>query len=351
MCVAGVFGAESPPVPEAPSYRISAFVLSWIPVLGLSLSEVALAADVPLAKLEGAKELTYDEMVSFWDALERLTEDPVIGLRAGARFTLDQMGVMGPAVAASPNLDAAIDLLVRLMSAFVRNVEITRYDDEHCAGLAYRMPSLRTRHGLDNAFASIVAVIRECTGSCAPGRKGGRGPLVLHAVHHQMPRVAEDEYVRFFGVAPNWGMETSRVLFARADLLLPFRGASPELAQLLGERAPELLQADEASVAFERELSRAFWRAHQEGEATLETTADAMGLSPRTLQRRLTALGTTFADERAKLLGRRATELLLDPSVPIEVIAERLGYASRSAFERAFVRWAGKTPHQVREGK
>ncbi|MFO0682104.1 MAG: AraC family transcriptional regulator ligand-binding domain-containing protein [Sandaracinus sp.] len=335
---------------DAPAYRISAFVLSWIPVLGLSLSEVALAADIPLAKLEGASELTYGELVGFWQALERLTEDPVIGLRAGSRFTIDQMGVMGPAVAACPSLDSAIDLLVHLMSAFVRNVEITRYDDEHSAGLAYRMPSLRTRHGLDNAFASIVALVRQCTGSCLPGRTGGRGPLVLHAVHHQSERAAEHEYVRFFGVAPTWSMDTSRVLFRREDLSLPFRGASPELAQLLGERALELLQADEVSVTFERELARAFWRAHQDGEATLETTSEAMGMSPRTLQRRLTAQETTFADERAKLLGRRASELLLDESLTIDAIAERLGYASRSAFERAFVRWSGKTPHQVRAG-
>jgi len=145
-------------------------------------------------------------------------------------------------------------------------------------------------------------------------------------------------------------MDTSRVLFRREDLSLPFRGASPELAQLLGERALELLQADEVSVTFERELARAFWRAHQDGEATLETTSEAMGMSPRTLQRRLTAQETTFADERAKLLGRRASELLLDESLTIDAIAERLGYASRSAFERAFVRWSGKTPHQVRAG-
>lgn len=58
----------------------------------------------------------------------------------------------------------------------------------------------------------------------------------------------------------------------------------------------------------------------------------------------------TFADRRAEILHRRATHLLLESSAPIEAIAERLGYASRAAFERAFVRWTGgKTPHAVRQ--
>lgn len=333
---------------DVPAYRISAYVLSWLPVLGLSLQEVAHASGIPLATLEGARELTYDELMRFWQSLETLTGDPVVGLHAGARFTLDQMGVMGPAVAAAPNIDTAIDMLVRLMSAFVRNVEIRRYDDEASAGLEYRMPSLRSRHGLDNAFASIVAAIRECTGSCLPGGRGGRGPLALHAVEHQMPGVAEAEYVRYFGVLPTWNAPTSRVLFARADLPLPFRGAAPELAALLTDNAPQLLAADEASSAFEREFSRAFWLAHQAGEATLESTAEVLGVSARALQRRLQTQKTSFAAERARLLGTRATELLLDPELPIEAIAERLGYASRSAFERAFVRWTGKTPHLVR---
>lgn len=334
---------------DVPAYRISAYVLSWIPVLGLSLDEVAHASGIPLPTLEGARELTYDELMRFWQALEALSGDPVLGLHAGARFTLDQMGVMGTAVATAPNVDAAIDMLVHLMSAFVRNVEIRRYDDEASAGLAYRMPSLRSRHGLDNAFASIVAAIRECTGSCLPGEDRGRGPLVLHAVHHQMPPVAEAEYLRFFGVVPTWNMDTSRVLFARADLSLPFRGAAPDLAVLLTEKAPQLLAADEASSAFEREFAQAFWRAHQSGQATLEGTAAAMEVSPRALQRRLHAQGTTFAEERAQLLGTRATELLTDPEISIESVAERLGYASRSAFERAFTRWAGKTPNAVRK--
>jgi AraC-like DNA-binding protein len=327
---------------EAATYRISAFVLSWLPVLGISLEELAHAAELPHATLEAAHELTYDELVRFWQALERLSGDPVVGLHAGARFTLDQMGVMGPAVAASPSLDAALDVLLLLFRAFVRNVEIRRVDDDVSAGLEYTMPSLRTRHGLDNAFASILACVRDSL---------GRRDLSVFAVHHQMGPIAEREYEAFFGVVPVWHQPSSRILFRRADLALRMRGAEPELARLLTEHGPALLAADESSLAFERAFAAGFWKAHATGEATLENTAAAMETSARTLQRRLERQGKSFAELRAALLGRRATELLLDRSLSIDTIAERLGYASRTAFERAFVRWTGKTPHAIRGGE
>lgn len=319
--------------------------------MGISLAEVARASGIPLATLEGATGLSYEETLGVWRAMETLTGDPAVGLHAGARFTIDQMGVVGPALAHATHLDAALDALARIMSVFVQNAGIRRIDDEHGAGLEYRMPTLRARHGVDTIFAATVALMRQCTDSCAPGERTGRGPLVPRAVEHQMPRAAEAEYARFFGVTPRWERPSCQLWFTRADLALPFRGASPMLSQLLVENAPRLLSPEGAPVTFEQELERAFWTAHQAGEATLDTTAEVLGISARTFQRRLGALGTTFADARSKLLVRRATELLGEPALPVEAIAERLGYSSRPAFERAFVRWTGKTPHAVRAGK
>ena len=53
-------------------------VLTWPRLLGLSIAEVAHAADLPLSKLEGEVVLTYDETLQLWTGLDRLTEDPII---------------------------------------------------------------------------------------------------------------------------------------------------------------------------------------------------------------------------------------------------------------------------------
>lgn len=333
-------------VPATDGIRVSPFVLTWPRILGVSLPEMARASGVPLAKLEAAEELSYEETLCVWQGLETLTNDPVVGLHAGARFTIDQMGVVGPALAHATHLDAALDVLVRIMGIFVKNAGICRRDSEEGAAIEYHAPTLRSRHGVDTIFAATVALVRHCT---EKSRKGAE--LVPLAVRHQLPRKHETEYVRFFGVAPTWDEPASQLWFKRADLGLPFFGASPVLAELLAEHAPRLMSPEAQSSTFEQDFERAFWTAHQAGEATLETTADALAVSPRTLQRRLTTMSTTFAEQRGAILNRRATFLLLEDALPIETIAQRLGYSSRAAFERAFLRWTGKTPHAVRASR
>jgi AraC-like DNA-binding protein len=334
--------------PSADAIRVSPFVLTWPRLLGLQLSDVARVAGLSLDHLKSAKELTYEETLAIWGALETLTNDPVVGLRAGMRFTVDQMGVVGPALAHATHLDAALDVLGRVMSSFARNTGIRRVDSDAGAGLEYTMPTLRARHGVDTIFAATVALMRECTGSCGPREQLGRGPLVPLALEHQMPPMQPEAYLRFFGVTPSWNAPSSRLWFARADLGLPFRGASPALARLLVEEAPRLLTPPTASR--DEGLDAAFWRADARGEATLDSTAEALGVSARTLQRRLRERNTTFAAVRARLLEERAVELLHDQELPVETIAERLGYTSRAAFERAFLRWTGRTPAAIRAG-
>ena len=332
-------------IPEAGAdpgaIRVSPFVLTWPRLLGIALPELAHAAALPLSKLEGHDDLSYDETIRLWDALETITGDPAVGLHAGARFSLDQMGVVGPALAHSTHLDAALDVLVRIMNVFVRNAGIRRLDADDGAGIAYRAPTLRSPHGIDTMFAATIALVRHCTGA----------QLVPLRVCHQLPRRAEHAYQRFYGVVPRWSADESQLWFRKGDLALPFRGASPQLAALLSEHAPRLLARESWSSSFDQDFEGAFFRAHHGGEATLESVAEALGVSARTLQRRLAATETTFAQKRASILHHRALQLLSDDSLSIEQIAERLGYSSRTAFERAFFRWSGQTPHGVRSAK
>ena len=320
--------------------RVSPFILTWPRLLGIATSELARASAIPLSKLEDASELSYEETLRIWGALEELTQDPVVGLRAGARFTLDQMGVIGPALAHATHLDAALDVLVRIMRVFVKNADITRVDGPEACGIRYCMPTLRSRHGVDTIFAATLALVRHCTGT----------HLIPYGVEHQMPRMCESAYVAFFGVTPKWGTEASHLCFKRADLSLPFRGASPQLAALLAEHVPQLMATSSQETSFDRELENAFWKAHHDREATLESTALVLGMSARTLQRKLGAMKTTFAEERARILHQHAELLLREHTLPIETIATRLGYSNRAAFERAFLRWSGRTPHAVRSG-
>ncbi len=105
------------------------------------------------------------------------------------------------------------------------------------------------------------------------------------------------------------------------------RAASPELARLRG------------------------WIAAQRAPASIEEAARALGMSRRSLQRALAAAGTSFREESERHLVAQALRHLRETEETIEVIAQRLGFASLSSFAAFFRRRTGQSPGQARAAK
>ncbi len=84
------------------------------------------------------------------------------------------------------------------------------------------------------------------------------------------------------------------------------------------------------------------------GTCDIDGIAGRLGVTGRTLQRRLAQDGTSFAALRQDLLYAEARLLLRDDRVSITEIAYRLGYSDVAHFTRAFRRWAGEAPDRWR---
>ena len=86
------------------------------------------------------------------------------------------------------------------------------------------------------------------------------------------------------------------------------------------------------------------------GHFQLRDCARALGLSTRTLERRLSELGAVFRDE-VDSVRREHAGRVLRATASVDEAAVLLGYSERASFHRACVRWFGKTPAQVRAGE
>lgn len=75
-----------------------------------------------------------------------------------------------------------------------------------------------------------------------------------------------------------------------------------------------------------------------------EQLADMLGVSTRTLARRLHAAGTSYAELLRRVQSERAKNYLRHSATPVAEIAERMGYSDPAAFTRAFHGWTGTTP-------
>ena len=80
----------------------------------------------------------------------------------------------------------------------------------------------------------------------------------------------------------------------------------------------------------------------------LPTLASQMFMTPRTLQRRLSAEGASFSDLLKDVRLQRATQLLEETSRGMSSIATELGFSDAVAFSHAYKSWTGKAPQSRR---
>jgi len=85
-----------------------------------------------------------------------------------------------------------------------------------------------------------------------------------------------------------------------------------------------------------------------DGYPRVEWVASKLGLTRRSLQRRLHEQGAMFNHITENLLKRRAEVLLGQGDAAVTEVALMLGYADPAHFTRAFRRWTGMTPSQFR---
>lgn len=84
------------------------------------------------------------------------------------------------------------------------------------------------------------------------------------------------------------------------------------------------------------------------GGATAKGVSRELGMSERTLHRRLSDEGSSFRSILDRVRRDVATTLLRDKAIAIAEIAFILGYSEPAAFSRSFRRWTGQTPLTVR---
>jgi AraC-like DNA-binding protein len=92
-------------------------------------------------------------------------------------------------------------------------------------------------------------------------------------------------------------------------------------------------------------------RARPDGDVTMEDVARALGMSARTLARKLQDAGTSYRDVVENHLRERAAALLANPTLTIAEVAYRLGYEDPANFGRAFRRWFSVSPGQFRKDR
>ena len=141
------------------------------------------------------------------------------------------------------------------------------------------------------------------------------------------------------------------MVFRRSDLDLPFITYNAELVAMLSPQIDRELARKKSEFTVAGRVKWVLMRLLGGPSPEIHDVAKELGMSCRTLQRRMTAEQTTFrrliSDARREL----ARSYLLQPALELAEVACLLGYEDPNSFFRAFREWEGTTPSEWRQGR
>jgi AraC-like DNA-binding protein len=133
---------------------------------------------------------------------------------------------------------------------------------------------------------------------------------------------------------------------AHLDTVLPT--ADPSLHQVLRDHAERLLAQLAPSDSLVERVRQHLLDSLQGGPLSANAVAERLGLSRRTLARRLLQRDTSFTALLEQVRHKAAAHYLEFSDHSLDDIAFLLGFSESSAFVRAFKRWQGVTPMAYR---
>jgi AraC-like DNA-binding protein len=172
-------------------------------------------------------------------------------------------------------------------------------------------------------------------------------PSRIRVVHHR--RKASSQLTSFLGREVEFGSAADEVTFPAAVQYMPVVTADPYLGKLLAKYSDEAIahrKTDPNTLRPSLENAIAVLLPH--GKAKAGEVARRLGMSHRTLARRLSSAGLTFSEVADELRADLARRYLKEEGLTVSRIAWLLGYREVSAFTHAFKRWTGETPRQAR---
>jgi AraC-like DNA-binding protein len=327
-------------------------MLEFLAALGVEVGRlVAASAGASLEQFEAPEASTAPEdralnarreFYALWHALQDAAADtPDIGLRFGTETQSHQIDVLSAAIHA-PNLGTALKKFARYKPSCCGDlVEIDVGDhgpriDLHWLYADENVPTTL----MDATFAAVLALVRRGTG------KTLRPLRVELARRRAGDAILKDHYK----CDVCFDAPVDSLIFEEGSFALPFITADDRLSARLMPGLEAMLQARQRSHSTADDTKYVLRRYMFGERPSVERVAANMHMSPRTLQRRLAALGTNYQKLLDDVRDNTARRLLLDTDLDAGEIALLLGFDELSSFVRAFHTWEGAPPSRWREG-
>ncbi|MED1919104.1 AraC family transcriptional regulator ligand-binding domain-containing protein [Bacillus thuringiensis] len=308
--------------------------------LGIAPHDLVRKARLPITVLTEPAVVTTAQYFKIWQAYSDLVGDIATGIiKLSTNFETAQYP---PTVLATYHARDYRDALNR-MARYKQlcppeRLRITE-EGEHCTIELEWMHS--EQPGPPVLVGTTLAFLLEL------GRRGTGKRLTAQSVEfsHSMGDVTALEV--YFGCPIRIGATVNRLTLYRRDLDRLFLSYNKELLEILTPVLDRSLD-EESSHSIAEMVKWILKRSLTRGRLDIRAVASELGMSDRTLQRRLTDECTTFKQLLTQARHGQAREYLADPKLDIKEVAFLIGYEDQNSFYRAFRLWEGDTPSNWR---
>ncbi|MEM1413956.1 MAG: AraC family transcriptional regulator ligand-binding domain-containing protein [Myxococcota bacterium] len=323
---------------------VAVHLIAWARKQGVDVDAALAEARLDASEVTGQpRRLSVAAVERLLAALGRRIPDESFALRSGAVAPAALIPLLGPMMTASMSLEEAFEALGRHSSLASDRlvVQVERSGERLCVTSTWLVRSeLIQRHATESAAAHWVA-FADTICLEAPPVQEVRFPFAPPSA------AAQRAHREYFGVAPNYGGSTGLQVAWTLGADTRLRTQDATLVGIL--RQP--IEDETVQPGTRRRVERALLAAKQPAALGVEAMAAELGISARTLARRLASDGTSFGELAQRTLEGRAKAALAAPDATVGSVARDLGYATRNSFHRAFLRWTGATPAQWKRGR
>jgi len=302
----------------------------------------------PEALLDLDRRIPVRSYIALMGAAKALCGAPDLALQLGATNDFREISVVGLICYAAPTMGEGLQELNRY-GRLAMEVDIP------AGGPRFQMVQkdgelwLSDTRAHPNAFPELT----ESTWSrfiCETARHFPQAPFAkaVHVTHARPSHGAA--YEALWNVPVTFGAAWNAIQIDPSWLSIPLHNPSGYAFGLLTEHADRLLAELEASRSARGRVEAALLPILHKGAPGMEQVAAGLGLSRQALYRQLRQEGVTFEAVADALRHTMALHYLNGRKVSVNETAYLVGCSDPSACSRAFKRWTGSSPKQLRTG-
>lgn len=296
---------------------------------------------IPIEYLDEIKAVPADNFFELHEMIDQAV-GPGFSVRVGQEMKMDDYGVLGLSWKTCSKAGEIFERSERYFH-LLSNTYVFKVEKEEAISKIYLLREAH-RRGVELSneatFSATLVVLQAMTETA----------IVPQSISfkHQPPQDLKS-YQEAFKCPVLFNQPHNFMVYKTTDLDTRTAKADISINKFLVERVEEETRGIEiSSIKIAADVEALVKDALPSGIPSILQIGEYMGMSSRTLTRRLSESGLTFRELVKQTQEKMSKDLLKNTSDTVSEIAFQTGFSEQSAFSRAFKRWTGQSPLEYR---